>query len=319
MRKIILILYLTIIHLTSIGQNNLVPNPSFEIAVSCPTVLSMLSVANWTSFCNSPDYFNSCSMPSTCGVPNNGFGHQVAATGSAYCGFLNIWPGVGGREYLGAKLTQTLVIGKRYYLSMKVNLAERWFSNVNAPLYIPSNNCGMKFSTNVFSVQSPISPNNQAALYSSTIINDTTNWVTLTGAFIADSSYQYVILGNFFKDNQTDTIARPQGFDSYFFVDDVIVTTDSTMILIGISEHESSLQSKAEISISALGARIKSNSNIAKELLIYDANGVLLHREIFIEEEKQYNLNLKSGMYFVVLKSSEGILAKKKFLIEGLD
>jgi hypothetical protein len=57
-----------------------------------------------------------------------------------------------------------------------------------------------------FKYKSPISPDNQAALYSSTIINDTTNWVNSTGAFIADSSYQYVILGNFFKDNQTDRV-----------------------------------------------------------------------------------------------------------------
>jgi hypothetical protein len=110
----------------------------------------MLSIAIWTSFCNSPDYFNSCSLPKTCRVPNKGYRHQASATGSASCGFLNIWPGVGIREYLGAKLTQTSKIGKRYHLSMKVNLAERWFSNVNAPLFIPSNNCGMKFSTNVF-------------------------------------------------------------------------------------------------------------------------------------------------------------------------
>lgn len=76
---------------------------------------------------------------------------------------------------------------------------------------------------------------------------------------------------------------------------------------------------QAEFSISVLGVRIKSNSKIAKELQIYDSNGALLHQEFFMEEEKHFNLNLKSGMYFVVIKSSEGIFAKKKVLIEGAD
>ncbi|MEI6815793.1 MAG: hypothetical protein WCL14_04215 [Bacteroidota bacterium] len=44
----------------SFGQN-LVPNPSFENYISCPTgTIEADSCLNWHNFGNSPDYFNIC-------------------------------------------------------------------------------------------------------------------------------------------------------------------------------------------------------------------------------------------------------------------
>jgi hypothetical protein len=292
-------------------QVNLVPNPSFELSVACPTASGLLSVANWSSFRGSPDYFNSCSSVAACGTPSNQFGFQVPATGVAYCGFLNIWPILINREYLAAKLTQTLSIGTRYYLSMKVSLAERWLTTPT-PMFIPSNKCGMKFTTNQYSVQDPLIPTNQATMYSAAIISDTTGWTTLRGTFVSDSAYQYVVIGNFFYNAQTDTISRPLGFDSYFFVDDVVVSTDSTVLFSGVSEiknikHISLIYSENRIKVEVL-------ESATNEVCIIDLNGNLMYRRKFQHNLEVSTSDLVSGIY-VILVYEHGILSETKKIV----
>jgi hypothetical protein len=292
------------------AQINLVPNPSFELSVVCPTIPTMLTASNWTSFSASPDYFNSCSQPSACGTPSNVFGNQIPATGNAYCGFLNLWPGIGAREYLGAKLTQTLTIGQRYYTSMKVSLAERWL-NTGYPMFIPSNKCGMKFTGNKFSVQDPLIANNQAVMYSAAIISDTTGWTTLRGTFVADSAYQYVVLGNFFYNSRTDTISRPLGFDSYFFVDDVVVSTDSAVLFNGIAVVDRN--DKLIIYQLENTLHIISSGGETKEAFIIDLSGTVICRREFESDLALSTVDFISGVYFVLVYE-KGELTDKKLI-----
>jgi hypothetical protein len=61
-------------------------------------------------------------------------------------------------------------------------------------------------------------------------IIDTVNWVTIFGSFIADSAYSHILIGNFFTDNNTDTLIMDNLSTcdgSYYFVDKVCVSTDS--------------------------------------------------------------------------------------------
>ncbi len=67
------------------AQINLVLNSSFEDTVFCPIVFdNMQDVQDWSSFGNSADYFNECSI--TMNAPHNTFGFQTAHSGHAYCG-----------------------------------------------------------------------------------------------------------------------------------------------------------------------------------------------------------------------------------------
>src|ERR1700722_4176269 len=71
---------------TRLRAQNLVPNPSFEDTVSCPTsVDEVYRAVAWSSFGETPDYFNSCGIDEV-GVPKNELGYRSAATGHAYCG-----------------------------------------------------------------------------------------------------------------------------------------------------------------------------------------------------------------------------------------
>jgi hypothetical protein len=66
---------------------------------------------------------------------------------------------------------------------------------------------------------------NHVHLYSPTVITDTVGWTLVSGTFVADSAYRYVVLGNFFENALTDTVAIPPGGAEtiYYFIDDVRV------------------------------------------------------------------------------------------------
>jgi len=151
-------------------------------------------------------------------VPANIAGYQYAATGDAYCSLYTAAFGQDAREFIGSQLLTPLVIGKRYFASIKVSLAEG-----STPC--SSNNIGITFSTVPYSYLNPAPIFNHAFVYSDPVITDTVNWTTISGYFIADSTYRYIIIGNFFNDLLTDIAPYPCG--PYYYVDDVCVSIDS--------------------------------------------------------------------------------------------
>lgn len=217
--RIILIAFL--ISNCSFGQN-LVPNPSFETFSSCPNNYNQVSRATgWfpSSNNNNPtyhtEYCNACGT-SLFQVPANTWGNQAASTGVGYMAEVTMDPGTQQdyRENIYAQLTSPLIIGSTYFVSLKV-------SHTDNSQYA-SNNFGAKFST---TTNFPI--NNICQIYSSNIITDQQNWVTISGCFVADSAYSYICLGNFFTDANTLTQQSCPGcqWPLYgYYVDDVSVT-----------------------------------------------------------------------------------------------
>jgi hypothetical protein len=132
----ILILWLTI---NFCFAQNLVPNPSFENYVSCPTTFNQIYLCqDWRSFGVAPDYYNFCGAGAV-SVPQNNYGFQYAVTGNAYCGFLNCHVPGPLNDFIGAQLLQPLVIGQTYFVSLNVSRV-----NMN---YCPTNKMGVLFST----------------------------------------------------------------------------------------------------------------------------------------------------------------------------
>jgi gliding motility-associated-like protein len=224
----ILIMFMSI---NSFFSQNIVPNPSFEDTNYCPFFLGDLTpIVEWESFGNTPDCFHTCSS-STIQVPNNsGFGYQYPRSGNSMVGIITYvweqdpgWPNY--REYIGAQLLEPLEIGEKYYISFYINCAGYIPNNQ----HIGSNKTGVRFYENLPSTN--IQPNNFSHVYSDSIITDTVNWYKIQGSIIADNSYQYIVIGNFFNHLQTDTIifgGDPFGGSSaYYYIDDVCVSKDS--------------------------------------------------------------------------------------------
>lgn len=200
------------------------PNPSFEQHSSCPDGAGELDKAEqWLTIRNTPDYFNVCATNTFlgyCGVPDNDFGFQYPPSENctSFAGLFTYAPlSPNGREYLGISLIHPLVIGQTYYISLKASLA-----SIESGA---SNNLGILFRT-YQQLQGPFDPNNNFShLKSALLITDTANWTTIFGSFVADSSYAYIEIGNFYDDSLTQLTS----FDAnpYYFIDDVCISTDS--------------------------------------------------------------------------------------------
>lgn len=218
---------------------NLVQNPSLETFTQCPFGPGELFQAPpWRQPTDSgtSDYFNVCNVPfipgfpAIVGVPQNTLGNQNARTGNAYGGFFaydgfaNIDNGY--REYLRGELSQPLTVGKTYCVKFFVSLADQALeaSNGIAAYFSPT------IVTGPDAFPLPFTPQIQVGQ----IINDKTNWVEVSGNFTATAAHEYIVIGNFFGQGQTQSaVAVPGqgggGFGvlpipgSYYFVDDVSV------------------------------------------------------------------------------------------------
>lgn len=225
-RRAYSIIFLSFLSIVIFSQTNLVPNPSFETYTACPTSLDQMNrCQDWSSYRESPDYFNKCSSTGLITPPSCFAGYQQPQSGNAHAGFLTYDITVGGsnyREIIGAKLISSLNIGTKYYFSFFVN-----FGGAQG-FEFATNKIGLRFSTVSASTVNPFPISNFAHYYCPTKITDSLNWTKLKGSFIADSIYDFIAFGNFFNDSNTDTLSTgPYNQNSYYYIDNICLSTDS--------------------------------------------------------------------------------------------
>ena len=324
MKKHILILSFIIYHssftISSCSAQNLVPNPSFEDTgvCGCPIGIGQSALpSEWYVYERTPDYFNVCSpQTNNNSIPSSSWGYQYPAFGDAYCGawsYQTIQPNT--REYLGIQLLIPTVVGQKYYASMKVSLAE-------------ISNCGINKIGILFSNIPPPVPicysysfdstlrNNYAQIYSLDKITDTSIWTNISGSFIADSVYKYIIIGNFFKDNETDTtiLGPPKifGYGAYYYLDDIYISTDSNSEIIQ-GFFEASIEIFPNPVNSILHIYCKKKQDII--IKIYNITGELLLQT----KKSDTNIDIdfsqySNGIYFLQIKTDKKIINKKLFI-----
>jgi len=187
---------------------NLVPNPSFEVVDGCPQYPALLGFQpgaipqHWFSASDTPDYFNAC-VDTIAGVPSNVFGFQEALDGQTYMGMATFLTD-DLREMICAQMLTPLTIGETYYVSMYVNAAY----GGNQPIDVGSNNIGVLFTMEPYEWVYPMPQfglRNFAHVYSADVITDTLGWTLVSGSFVADSAYRYLVIGNHFENALTDT------------------------------------------------------------------------------------------------------------------
>lgn len=215
-----------------LSAQNLVPNPSFEEILSCPDFPGQVWRAQgWYVAENTPDYYNACcnnTFP-VVGVPSNIFAYRNAATGDAYCGLwlFTSFPPPYPREKIGVKLIKPLSLGVRYFVSFNLSSVSSHSQDSNGGI----SKIGMLFSTKKYDLTNSPPTNNYSQFSADSIIADTTGWVLVKGSFVADSEYMYLTIGSFFDNTHTDTIKywslNGSGVYSYYYIDDICVTTDS--------------------------------------------------------------------------------------------
>jgi hypothetical protein len=294
---------------------NLVPNPSFEECDTCPFGSCQIHFATgWRACSGSPDYFNICAFVEDFSVPCNAIGYQLPKEGNAYVNIGTFIPHIeNGREYICAELNESLEIGRDYYISMYVSL-------INRAQYA-NNKIGVLF-TNQINYLPPcyyedenyelLIPPNYAHIYSNDIIVDTVNWTNISGWFNADSAYNYIMIGNFFDDLNTDILLLNYDVfeDACYYVDNVYVGKDSVF---DFNNNEHSVSSN-DINIYPNPAKDKITVNIYEnysekiiQVRLYDLTGKDCTSLVMIEEQKKCSFiiireKLNRGIYILEVK-----------------
>ncbi len=302
------------------AQTNLVPNPSFEVYDTCPG-LGVRGIENAIPWLNpstmggSPDYMNVCAISTPdFYVPSNSWGFEYAHSGVAYAGLVayavDIQYQTPIREYIQVKLSDTLMVGKNYCVSFYVSLADN-STNHAAYKQVAITEMGLYFSNNSITANNwlplPYTPqvNSPANVY----LNDTANWVQITGTYSALGGEKYITIGNF-KGNNTDTITIINTIYSpyaYYYVDDVSVV-DCT---VGVDELTDDEQISIYPNPSQGIFEVKSEKYKIQSIEVFNVLGEKIYKEELKDVTATINLQAPPGVYFMQVQTEKGILRKK--------
>jgi len=310
MKKTALLLIFALTYVIGKGQN-LVPNGDFEQYSGCPSFWGDLdSALFWLNpsinYSASPDYYHQCSSFPSINVPYNWGGNnfQLPHSGNAYAGiYLTLFfPTQNNREYLEAQLTSPLVANMCYHFEMYVNLV--------ALSQVTTDDIGIYFSDTAITgitdnLPLPLIPQliNQAGNYP-----DTLNWILVEGDYTATGGENYLIIGNFKDDANTNTmLANSNGSSpsAYCFIDDVCFTPcDSSCTNITGIEEQNSNDDVLKIYPNPAAEFVTINSTLhaGDEIRLTDLPGKILFNTTITEPTSSYKIktsHLSSGIYFI--------------------
>lgn len=222
-------------------SQNLVPNPSFELA-NCPTgyngfpsQVELYTQSWYAANCGSPDPMTNCSVNTgqavNTSVPDVWFGTQYARTGTNYMGFGHY----GFTEFLGTRLTSPLVAGEVYHVSFYVSCADY--------VQYASDALGMYFSATPVKASSGNCLTGAILNYTPQVVStpgvfltDYTGWMEVSGSYTALGGEEYIAIGCFVPfsastmnhllrfSNAADPTYVPTGSARlYYYIDDVSV------------------------------------------------------------------------------------------------
>lgn len=187
----------------SSNAQNLIRNPSFEAYSECPSATEQFVgyVDNWYSYIATPDYNNLCGYAPYANqenfFPRTGQGNS----GLLYYNFNG--PNV-AREYMQGEIITPLIAGQSYYFEYYVH-----------PTFpsIATNRQGAHFTTELITeTPDPTSPNLaefyldlEPHIQNLDYVYTDFEWTKVSGCYIASGGEQYVMLGNFASNQDTDT------------------------------------------------------------------------------------------------------------------
>ena len=315
---VILVLLPMLVH----GQGNLVPNPSFEERVECPSSISQYYLAtpwsNTGSIC-SPDYYNSCNLGTPSGsphmgVPENGSGHQFAFSGVSYMGIFTFagFSSPQGREYLQVTLTEALQADIKYMVSFHVSLADKFWYAVGS--------FGAYFSENLIQRENGdvllMIPQIQSS--EGIIFDDKENWILIQDTFSSrNGGERYLIIGNFHADEESNITLVDSGLNgynkSYYYIDDVSVMALDSVSSDG-EEQEGVIFSihpnPATSFIHVCGQR-------PRRIRLLDMSGKAIVRENITTDRHTLHLSgIPPGLYLLEAEDDEGNRAVQKVVVQ---
>lgn len=328
-KSIITCLFAQLIGLVAFSQN-LVPNPSFEDYYNCPQSFGQWQeIEHWFSpYTQSADYFNACSTDPRPDVPYNNFGYQFAADGQAYVGMATFIYNISSyRELLAVPLTQPLQPGAPVHLCFKVAVGGFGNSQANSADYT-CKGMGMRFFNQLPGDWQTYLYPNDAAIYLDTVPTDTSIWYIVSGTYIPDSAYSYLVIGNFFEDSLSsitwlDTTGFGAWGGAYAFIDDVVVSYNpnecSGDVGIGAPEHDHA-QLNAQLVGSDLIVVLPGSTPSSTFISLYDCSGQLVLRQPV--DDSTINIptgGLPTSMYIISVTSPHRMFKPVRVFLSNLE
>lgn len=202
---------------------NLIPNASFEEYDGVPIGWFY----NGNQFTRLVKYWKSPTMasPDAFGpgviVPphwkKKGFGVLNASNGKSFIG-LTLYGCSNGkphcREYVQIQLIDSLVPGQKYQLEVDV-------AHLENALHV--NNFSVFFSKEAFCEQTDgLIEKQPHILWEEVLVPKKDHWQHLIKEFIADSTYNYLTLGNYYTDDQTEIVREDAQYEyAYYYIDNI--------------------------------------------------------------------------------------------------
>lgn len=209
--KLIRIIFVLLIVCPAANAQNLIPNPGFETysQVPCGCMQGSLSayVSGWENAgSGTPDFIcteaNEACYASPTSDHWDSYGSEKPHGGKGMGMIMTSGHGGTYREYLGVTLTKPLVKGNRYYAEFYVTLGDYCGA--------ATNNMGMLFKTGTFSTVGDYIITGEPQVNVKTVIDQTDGWYKVSGTFVAQDAYTYVIIGNFFTPANTIVKEMPK-------------------------------------------------------------------------------------------------------------
>jgi hypothetical protein len=231
-------------------SQNLIPNAGFEETDSCVNSLGAGGISDWYSAYLTFDRFQTCVPNGTWNaLPLNLFTYQQPYEGSSCVGMFTYFQNGSQeqREWIMVPLLKPMVQGQIYYCSFRANAGFGGYAEY-PQIWLASSRVGMLFTTydRQWEAGDPYpAPLNQAHVLYPQVLADTVGWTLVSGSFVADSAYQYLMIGNFFSNALTDTLhfADPNSVFpwypwGYTLIDAVCVSPDPAGCDLGQSVGE---------------------------------------------------------------------------------
>jgi len=235
--KKIRLFFLSFILISSISAQNNMENLDFSLIDSAPTYFSQLKLAKGWKKANTkatPDLYHK-NGHETVGIPNNGAGTQEPYTGNSYAGIIAYSETSTTKytEYIQSKFSTPLTEGKTYKISFRVSLADNSARAING--------LGAYISKEaVHSEKGRFLIKATPQVVSNKVIENKTEWVEISGNFIATGGEQYITIGVFNAIDKLTTLSGvPDGINktrAYYYIDgvsfaDAILDTDKDGVL----------------------------------------------------------------------------------------
>jgi len=220
---------------------NIVPNPGFELR-SGPPIGWFYKGEHFTDvmkYWSSPTIASPDIFGPEVRVPQSwvekGFGQQPPYEGNYMTGITTYGCEDGKphcREYLQIQLTEALVPGQRYELSFKL---------APLPQSLRVNRIGAAFTSRRLNelTDGPLALEPVVAA-SETIISDDGQWQEVKGIFTAQVADDHLIIGNFYTDEQTESLVTCEPYlpFSYYYVDLVTLHKVPPILPVPVAEDD---------------------------------------------------------------------------------